>query len=246
MKSRYPIVASLLVCLVASVPTMSPATAEDTTTILTSLRWGGFMDRGEDVVTSTTKRRIVAAQGTRLTPTIFCSGPECEPDRPARIEIWRNGGWKTWTTGTLGQLADSSKTLTSKRPMAFIIRSVLPADGSLPEIASLRWTLRFLPATSVALTGTMLVEPSAATDHEWRFQRESGSVTLRVSPAAAGRTVELRDTMVVGYPLIGKATTDSSGTATITADFTDVRSLSITVLPTKERAGWTLIASPVE
>lgn len=246
MKPHYPIAASLLACLVASMPVTSPATAEDTTFIFTATRFPGSTDQGVTVVTSTTKRRIVAAQGTRLTPTIFCSGPACDPDRPARIEVWRKGTWKVWATGTLGELADSSRSVTSKRPTTVIVRSVLPADDSLPEITSSRWSLRFLPATSVALTGTVLVTPSPSTEYGWRFRREAGSVTLRVSPAGSGRTVELRDVMVEGYPLIGRGTTDSFGRATITADFTDVRSLDITVLPTKERAGWTLTASPVD
>ena len=246
VKLRYPVAVSMLACLAVAVPMTSPATAEEATTIFTAVRWGGSPDQGQAVVMSATKRRIVTAYSTGLVPTIRCSGTECEPDRPARIEVLRKGTWKTWATGTLAELADSTRSLTSKRDTTVIVRSVLPADDSLAEITSLRWSLRFLPASNIALAGTILVRPGPSSDYGWRFRREPGSVTLRVTPAATGRTVELRDSLVEGFPLIGKATTDSFGRATITADFADVRSLTITLLPTREQAGWTVSASPVD
>lgn len=213
--------------------------------MFTAIRWGGAIDEGNPLTVSTAKRRIVVAYGVRLTPTIFCSGSACEADRPGRIEVLRQGTWQPWATGTLGQLADSTKTMTAKRTTSFIVRSVLPAYGGLPELESSRWSVRFLPGTTVAITGSAIIKASPSNDYTWQFRPGLGTVSVTVTPAASGRTVELRDTGVEGYPLLGTARTNSSGSATVTADLTGIRVLSVTVLSTRDRAGWYIDASPV-
>ena len=213
--------------------------------MFTSIRWTGPIDQGNPLTVSTAKRRMVVAHGVQLTPTIFCSGAECDPARPGRIEIQRRGEWQPWATGTLAQLADSTKVLTSKRNTTYLVRSVLPAHGDLPPLTSSRWSIRFLPGTTVAISGSAIIKAAPANDYTWQFRPGPGTVTVTVSPAAAGRVLELRDAGVEGYPLLGKATTDARGKATITTDFTGVRVLSVTVLSTRERAGWYIDALPL-
>ncbi len=210
----------------------------------TAIRWGGPIDQGNPLTVSTAKKRMVVAHGVRLTPNIFCSGAECDPARPGRIEILRQGAWQPWATGTLAQLADSAKVLTSKRDTTYLVRSVLPAHGDLPQLTSSRWSIRFLPGTTVTVSGSAIIKAAPANDYTWQFRPGPGTVTVTVSPAAAGRVLEVRDAGVEGYPLLGKATTDSRGRAAVAADFTGVRVLSITVLPTRARAGWFIDALP--
>jgi len=212
--------------------------------MFTSIRWTGPIDQGNPLTVSTAKRRMVVAHGVPLTPTIFCSGTECDPARPGRIEILRQGEWQPWATGTLAQLADSTKVLTSKRNTTYLVRSVLPAHGDLPAMTSSRWSVRFLPGTTVAISGSAIIKAAPAHDYTWQFRPGMGTVAITVSPAAAGRTVELRDAGVEGYPLLGTGKTDASGRVSITADFTGTALLTVTVLSTRDRAGWYVDASP--
>ena len=213
--------------------------------MFTAIRWGGAIDQGNPLTVATAKKRMVVAHGVRLTPTIFCSGTECDPARPGRIEILRQGAWQPWATGTLEQLANSTKVLTSSRNATYLVRSVLPAHGDLPALTSSRWSVRFLPGTTVTVSGSAIIKAAPANDYTWQFRPGPGTVTVTVSPAAAGRVLEVRDAGVEGYPLLGKATTDSRGRAAVAADFTGVRVLSITVLPTRARAGWFIDALPI-
>lgn len=208
------------------------------TTIFTAIRWGGPIDKGNPLTVSTTRKRMIVAHGVALMPTIFCNGPNCDPGRPGRIEILRQGAWEPWATGTLAQLADSTKVLTSKRNATFLVRSVLPAHAGFPAVTSSRWSVRFLPGTAVAISGSAIIKATPANDYRWQFRPGPGTVTVALSPAAAGRVVELRDAGVEGYPLLGKGTTNARGRLTITADFTDTAVLAVTVLQTRERAGW--------
>lgn len=245
MKRAFSVVAA--VCLVATgaLTATAPATADDATSLLIGIRWAGSTDKGDPVVASTTKRRIVAAYGALLTPFVVCTGPDCDPGRPARIEILDRGTWKPWSSGTLAELSNGEKVLTAKRTTSIVVRSTLPAHGTMPSLSSLRWSIRFLPGTTVAISGTTVIKASPANDYQWQFRPGPGTVTVNVTPAAAGRVLELRDSMVEGYPLIARVTTDARGQATITDDFTDVKTLAITVVPTVNRAGWNAYASPV-
>lgn len=212
--------------------------------MFTAIRWGGPIDQGNPLTVSTAKKRMIVAHGVKLMPTIFCSGDACDPQRPARIEILRAGIWQSWATGSLEQLADSYKVMTSKRTTSLLVRSVLPAYGELPQLTSARWSVRFLPGTTVAISGSAIITASPSNDHTWQFRPGTGTVAITVSPAAAGRKVELRDAGVEGYPLLGTGKTDTSGRVSITADFTGTALLTVTVLPTRDRAGWYVDASP--
>ena len=238
--------AILAMVLAGSVSVVHPASwAADETMMFTAIRWSGPIDQGNSLTVSTAKKRMVVAYGVRLTPTIFCSGSACDPDRPGRIEVLRKGSWEPWATGTLGQLADSVKVLTSKRTTSFLVRSVLPAYGDLPALTSSRWSVRFLPGTAVTISGSAIIKATSENDYTWQFRPGNGNVSVTVTPASAGRAVELRDAGVEGYPLLGTARTNSSGSATVTADLTGVRVLSVTVLSTRDRAGWYVDASPL-
>ncbi len=232
--------------LVAATLVIPPAaSADEATFVATSFRWGGPITKGDPVVSSPLKRRLIAAYGSRLLPLIHCTGTECDPARPARIEILKKGAWVPWASGTLGELTESQKALTSKKTLTVLMRSTLPAYGALPAVTTPRWNVRFLPGTSVKLSGPTVIPASKANDFTWQFRAGPGSITVGISPAEAGRIVELRDSLVEGWPLIARTTTDASGRATLTADVTDVRSLHIIVLPSRARAGWNVYASPV-
>ena len=236
---------ALLAIAIAGSATVVPASAADETLVFTAIRWGGPIDKGNPLTVSTVKKRMVVSYGLQLTPTIFCSGDACDLARPGRIEVLRQGVWQPWVTGTLAQLADSSKVLTAKRTTTFLVRSVLPAYGDLPEVITGRWSVRFVPGTSVVISGSAVIPATPSNDYTWQFRPVPGTVTVAVTPAAAGRIVELRDAGVEGYPLLGKGTTDAKGRVTVTADFTGAAVLSVTVLPNRERAGWYIDALPV-
>ena len=213
--------------------------------MFTAIRWGGPIDQGNPLTVSPIKKRMVVSYGVRLTPTIFCSGIACDQARPGRIELLRQGVWQTWATGTLEQLANSSKVLTVRRTTTFLVRSVLPAYGDLPELISGRWSVRFVPGTTVAISGSAIIAATQSNDYTWQFRPGTGTVTVAVTPAAAGRVIELRDAGVEGHPLLARGTTDAGGKATLTADLARTTVLTVTVLPTRERAGWYIDAVPL-
>lgn len=232
--------------LVAATLVIPPAaSADEATFVATSFRWGGPITKGDPVMSWPLKRRLTAAYGSRLMPTISCTGSECDPARPARIEMLRKGVWTPWASGTLGELTESQKVLTSKKTLTVLMRSTLPAYGALPAVTTTRWNVRFLPGTAVTVSGPTVIPASKANDFTWQFRAEPGSITVRISPAEAGRLVELRDSLVEGWPLLARTTTDASGRATLAADFTDVRSLHVIVLPSRTRAGWNVYAAPI-
>lgn len=245
-----PLLAAVVTLGLVTAPSLlpsqaTPAEAEETTTLQLIMRWQGSQERGNHFTTSVMTRRIVASVGVAFSPLLSCSGPDCDPARPGRVEVLRRGTWKTWTTGTLAELEESSRRITSRKPTTFIVRSVLSAHDGSPAITSARWKLSYHAKTNVSISGSTIIKPTPANFYEWQFRPGPGSVTVQVSPATAGRVVEIRDTLKDGYPLLATASTNSAGRATVSGDFSDVALLNITVLPNRLRAGWYVGAMPL-
>lgn len=233
--------------LLVAMPMGGTAAADTTpteTAFFTQLRWGSTPLKGTPLTVSLDGLRAVIARGYPVVPAVYCGGPACDPERPVRIEVLTQGVWQTWATGTLAQLTDPSEELTSNVRATMTVRSVAPAHNEMPELTSLPWTLRFLPGTSVTVGGTAIIKPTSANDNTWQFRPARGIVTVALTPPAAGRVIELRDTMVEGYPLITAGTTDSRGRVTLRADFTAINQVTVTVVPTSRRAGWHIDAVP--
>lgn len=234
--------------LLVAVPMGGMAAADTTSTetaFFTQIRWAAIVHEGNPFSSSARDLGLVISRGFPVAPAVYCGGPACDPERPVRIEVFTQGAWQTWASGTLAQLTDSEKTLTSNRNVTMKVRSVAPAHNELPELTSLPWTLRFLPGTSATVSGSAIIKPTPANGNTWQFRPAPGTVTVALTPPAAGRVVELRDTMVEGYPLIATGTTDSRGRVTLRSDFTTINQVTVTVLPSTRRAGWYIDASPV-
>ncbi len=228
---------------------MSGMAAADTpsteTSFFTQIRWLTIAQEGTPLATSAENLGMVISRGFPVAPAVHCGGPACDPERPVRIEVFTQGAWQTWASGTLAQLTDSAKELTSNRNETMRVRSVAPAHNELPELTSLPWTLRFLPGTSVTVSGIATIRPTPVNGETWQFRPARGTVTVALTPPASGRVVELRDTMVLGHPLIARGTTDSRGRVTLRSDFTKVNQVTVTVLPSPKRAGWHIDAVPL-
>lgn len=216
----------------------APAHADVTTDLRVLPRWSSEATPGHRVVPNDQLTRLVAAHGVPITPWISCLGETCLPTRPARIEMLRGSTWVTWSTGTLAELEDPTRKLTSKTTATILLRAVLPAHESLPETVGSTYTLSFLPGTSVRISGPGYIPASKANDYTALFRPWDTSITVQITPAAPGRKVLLNDFGVEGHPLIAELTTDSRGRATFRGDLSGVTTLEITVLPTKKRAGW--------
>ena len=233
--------------LLVAVPMGGMAAADTTSTetaFFTQIRWAAIVQEGNPLTSSAQDLGLVISRGFPVAPAVYCGGPACDPERPVRIEVFTQGAWQPWATGTLAQLTDSEKPLTSNRNQTMQVRSVAPAHNELPELTSLPWTLRFLPGTSVTVSGSAIIKPTPANGNTWQFRPGRGTVTVAVTPPAAGRVVELRDTMVEGYPLITGGTTDARGRVTLRSDLTKVNQVTVTVLPSPKRAGWHIDAVP--
>jgi hypothetical protein len=229
----------VLVFLGVAVLVLTPSAvhAEDTR-VSTGVGYGPFGDRGSPVV-SLDSSTMVAATGTALRPFVFCSGGECDGTRPARIEIERAGAWVSWRSGSLSDLEESGRSLPSKGVV--VVRSFMPVHEGLAERVSNTITITFLPATRVTTTGKALIKTRAAA---WEFRPSAKAITLRLTPAAAGRRVMVRDSGVEGWPVIGQGRTNSRGQVSVKVDLTRITNLTVTVMPTKSRAGWEVLALP--
>lgn len=214
------------------------ARAADDAQIRILPRWGSA-PAGDPIVDNATGTGIVVARGFQIMLWISCIGETaCEAERPARVEIQRGGSWVTWSSGTLREIEERPRQFTSKRSVLLRFRAILPAHQGQRELISPEYTVRYLPGAQVDISGSAYI-PAEQTDDYRPQLRPSGTITVRLTPAAAGRTVEFHDVSVVGWPLIAKATTDRRGRATIRGGFAGVATMRITLVPTATHAGWT-------
>jgi hypothetical protein len=218
----------------------APARADSTTDLRVLPRWSYVGGEGQPLVTNEAGTGLIAAYKTRVIPWISCPGDDCLPARPARMEVLNNGTWMTWSSGTLSELADPSRSLTSNRTATIQVRPVLPAHEGLPEVIGPPFSMAFLPGTTVRVTGTAYIPGTRANDYEAQFRPGRGSITLQLTPAAVGRKILLKDVGVPGYPVVRELTTDARGRATFRGDLSGVTILDITVVPTKKLAGWNI------
>jgi hypothetical protein len=240
---KRALAAIAVVGLVSTGILTGPAQADVTTDLRVLSRWSSEATPGHRVIPNDQMTGIVAANGVPLTPWVLCSGETCLPSRPARIEMLRGSTWVTWSTGTLAELADPTRMLTSKTTAKRVLRAVLPAHDSLPEAVSPTYTLSFLPSTSVRISGPGYIPASKANNYTALFRPEVTSITVQITPAASGRKILLQDVGVEGWPLVAELTTDARGRATFRGDLSGVTTLDITVAPTKKLAGWYITLS---
>lgn len=237
---KRALVAIAIAALVSTGLLTVPARADSTTDLRVFPRWSSFGGKGDPLVTNEEATGLVAAYRTRVTPWILCSGDDCLPTRPARVEILKNGTWVTWSSGTLSQLADPSRSLTSKRTATIQVRPVLPAHEGLSEVIGPPFSMTFLPGTTVRITGTAYIPGTKANGYEAQFRPGRGSITLQLTPAAVGRKIVLKDVGVGPHVVVRELTTDARGRATFRGDLSGVTTLDVTVLPTKKLAGWNI------
>jgi hypothetical protein len=222
--------------------TTPPAQASDDATLLVNPRWGST-GGGAPLVTDPDGQGIIVGHGLPVALGIICIGDTaCDPSRQARVEVMKDGSWVTWSTKTLAQTVENPKWLKSARTVSLIFRPMLPAYDGLSEIIGPEYSVRYLPRTTARASGTAYIPPSRANGFSPQFKAGRGSIVVRVTPAAPGRTLQVRDVGVEGAPLIATVTTNARGRATVRADFTGVNALSITVVPTAKRAGWRIYA----
>ncbi len=230
----------VLLASLALIATPAAAVAEEDQSFATSII--GFSplpgDRGISVVDATGEADLVAAFGTVLNVTVGCYGPQCRAKRPARLQIKRGGTWTTWSERTVKEWKRHREDLTSKKSRLVVVRTLVPAYQGLPALTSPETRIRFLPPTSVRVSGTLIVKPSASPIGDWQFRPQSGTIRLQLTPASSGRLVQVRDSGKDGYPLVAEANTDSRGAVTLDVDLSGITSLQVVVPSTPSRAGW--------
>ncbi|MBM3687353.1 MAG: hypothetical protein FJW85_10175 [Actinobacteria bacterium] len=240
MKMRYPLVASLVACIAISMT--SSATAEEaTTTLITETIWVG-----ESGVKSGTTLTVGVREFVQ--PSLFCSGDGCVGSRPARVQIQKTIKkrlrWVTFASGTLDSLKiynQPAPALDTRRPAVFTLRTVLPADDTFAQVVSPVVTVKVLPATKVTVAPGGLLTKSPGSG-AWEITPGEGTISITTRPAAAGRQFIVRWFSPEGEPIVTRAKTDSRGRATITMTAQADILYAVELLPTRQRAGWSVYA----
>lgn len=238
MMQAHRFAVGLLACIAVSVPLAGPATAEDVaTTLITEAIWVG----DDGVRTGNT---LTIAVGGFVQPSPYCAGDGCIDTRSARIEIQKvikkRQRWVTYDTGTLASLAiftNPAPALDTRRPTVHRLRTVLAADDTYPEVISPTVTIKVLPATTVrVLPGGLLTQDVDFPN--WNLGVGTGTISITVRPAAAGRTLIVRSQGEV----VAQTTTDARGRATLTVTTQAAAFYTVEVSPTRKQAGWSVFA----
>lgn len=194
---------------------------------------------------TTNEERIAASKGAELYANVSCYGPECEPERPAMLQIQKAGEWTTYAEGTLSGLDGS---IVAPPPVdtsalgTYSIRAVLPATASAPQITTPPRGVVVLPATKVTLRGS-IEAPSRTNGSTWVMAPGPVTLKIAVSPAAPGRTVLIRDTSKSPNTIIGRVKTNARGIATWQGTVSNAMH-DIVVQPGRGRAGWFIVTVP--
>lgn len=220
----------------------SPATAEDSaTTLITETIWVG-----DDGVKNGSTLVIGLRGFVQVVP--HCSGEGCIDTRPARIEIEKKTKkrtrWVTYARGTLGSLqifTDPAPAIDTSRPQVHRLRTVLAADDTYAQVISPTVTVRVLPETTVRVLPGDMLTPEVDSPN-WSLRAGTGTISIVVRPAAAGRVLAMRAWSEPGHPVIARAVTDARGRATLTVTTEAGSYYTVEVSPTKKRAGWSVFA----
>ena len=239
MKRLFILLAS---CALIAVPSAAIADDQpDEPSVVGVHFWSGQQerDRGTSIVRNPNNGRFVLAAGTRVPLTVSCVGPECEADRPVRIEIARDGRWSVLGRGTVESMFErrNAVPLRINSPATIRVRAVLPAYEGLPAMSSDPRPVQFARPTTVRPVGNALRRPGQTKSKKWEFRPGARAITLNLGPATARRQVEVFSFDEVRTS-IAKGRTNAKGQVTMRVNLSRESRISIVVWPDSRRAGW--------